>query len=221
MENNAIKISDYPLIPVNNTHWTGKIENNAFILGYMNENYGPKYIRKNYQIPLSYLRSDILRYLGITNVRPSYRNMTKIWSGIWNNSHKALSYIYEWKDYENGDPDYIFNKFGERVEDDNFKSFRYFILKKAPLPQEQTTKRYGEERFGQDPYPSTMKLVDKAYIDGRFDGWRIVSNAWDESKTFQGNELKVRAYTCMYYIDDLLEADENGYYKLRFVLNDE
>lgn len=223
MEKNAIKISDYPTIPINNTNWIGKIELDSYLLGYAVENYGPKYIRKNYKLPLSFMRTDILRYIGFDNVKPGYRNLIRLWSGLYHSDNKVLSYIYEWNDYENGNPDYIFNKFGEIVTEDGVLNDRMFMLRKAPWPAEQTTERYGSEKYGQDPYPNTMKLVDKAYLDGRFDGWRIISNSWDDSSTFVNHDINLRSYTTIYFIDEKdqfrVENPEKEEYLVNFVTN--
>lgn len=192
----------------------------AFLLGYAKENYGAKYIQKNYQIPLSVIRSDLLRFAGIENVKPSYTNQVQLWSGNWHDAQeKSMSYIYEWKSEESASLDYIFNKHGKTVRLDDKDVNRYFILNQAPLPSEQTTTLYGDERMGDDPNPNTVKIVDKLYIDGRFDGWRTVHTSFDQSRTIVNNNIALRSYTCFYYIDSILDVDEDGYYTVNFVNN--
>lgn len=220
-QKNAVKISDYPFIPVNGELFKNRIENDAFLLGYALDNYGAKYIRTNYQISLNSIRRDIAGIQGVENVKPDYRHKIRLWSGDWHSSDKSLSYVYEWQSTDNANPDYVYNKFGERVADNPKESDRFFILKSAPLPMEQLTSRFGDNLNASDPYPNSNKIVTKEYVDARHDGIRIVNNDTDDTGTFEDGTLHIRPYACFYHVDKLLPYDDaSDSYYLNFDDND-
>ncbi|MBO5827108.1 MAG: hypothetical protein J6R59_01320 [Paludibacteraceae bacterium] len=129
---------------------------------------------------------------------------------------KVNSYLYKWSDSEIGQDDYICNKFGDEL-DDNGKNYdkvptdRIFIIKNAPIPCEYNfatsfVKRdeegnpiqdkdgnYEYETYDCDPYPQFAKIVDKEYIDNRFNGIRVI----DVSDTVEEiiEEAAIQPYT--------------------------
>ena len=129
---------------------------------------------------------------------------------------KVNSYLYKWSDSEIGQDDYICNKFGDEL-DDNGKNYdkvptdRIFIIKNAPIPCEYNfatsfVKRdeegnpiqdkdgnYEYETYDCDPYPQFAKIVDKEYIDNRFNGIRVI----DVSDTVEEiiEEAVIQPYT--------------------------
>jgi hypothetical protein len=109
---------------------------------------------------------------------------------------KVNSYLYNWSLKEIGHDDYVLNKFGdEKYEShkDVLPTERVFIVKNAPIPCEYNYATLFVKRdekgnpikddenklihieVNEDPYPNLTKIVDKNYIDNRFNGVRIVN----------------------------------------------
>lgn len=109
---------------------------------------------------------------------------------------KVNSYLYNWSLKEIGHEDYILNKFGDEKHEghaDVLPTERIFIVKNAPIPCEYNYATLFIKRdkdgnpvkdesgnlirveVNEDPYPNLAKIVDKNYIDNRFNGIRIVN----------------------------------------------
>lgn len=109
---------------------------------------------------------------------------------------KVNSYLYNWSLKEIGHEDYILNKFGDEKHEghaDVLPTERIFIVKNAPIPCEYNYATLFVKRdkdgnpvkdkegnlirveVNEDPYPNLAKIVDKNYIDNRFNGVRIVN----------------------------------------------
>ena len=109
---------------------------------------------------------------------------------------KVNSYLYNWSLKEIGHEDYILNKFGDEKHEghaDVLPTERVFIVKNAPIPCEYNYATLFIKRdkdgnpmkddkgnlmrveVANDPYPYLTKIVDKNYIDNRFNGIRIVN----------------------------------------------
>lgn len=104
---------------------------------------------------------------------------------------KVNSYLYRWNLNEIGQEDYVLNKFGDETEldhQDKLPTDRIFIVKNAPIPCEYTIATkfkqqktdengnivYEDITYTSDPYPHLTKIVDKDYIDNRFNGIPII-----------------------------------------------
>lgn len=169
----GLKLSEFPEIEVGtNTAYPSKIDN-AFFYSYAHTNYGIKYIKRNYQVPLTSLRNDILGYVGIKNVKAEWRNTTSLWRGDYVNADKTKSYVYQWGDSDTASFDYIPDKFDDLEN-------KIFFIDKAPIPMEETVI---------DPHPSAFKVVSKQYVDERHNGIRYIECT---------NAIKLRPYSCVY-----------------------
>lgn len=199
-------MSDYPFFPTDQK--TKRFIYEGYLFSYANTNFGGTFLKRNYQMPVSALTEHIKSIIGLNNIKPW--GMINFWYGYWNDERKSYSYVYEWDpETEWNDPDYIPNKFGINPDD---CEDRLFILKTAPLPYEE--EEIGEEheqplRYnGYDPYDKTTKLVDKKYIDDRFNGLRRVQV--EKEKNTNSYIIKFRPYPCYYEIDDIIEPLEGG-----------
>lgn len=124
---------------------------------------------------------------------------------------KTNSYLYHWTNNEIGHDDYIVNKFGTDDEvPDTLPTERIFIVKNAPIPceykfatlfTEPVIDEYGNFEkddegnikfrtitYENDPHPDLMKIVDKDYIDNRFNGIRVV-DVTDTVMSIQGHDI--------------------------------
>lgn len=185
----GIKISQYPTALVDTTNRKNKLQHEHYLMSYADTNFGTTTIYKNYKVPVSSLRNDFKSFIGIENAKGDWKNNIKLWFGEWSDSNKNNSYIYNWEDKENGQDDYIANKFG--IVDDGID--RFFIVKNAPIPCEFTLSNA-------DPNVKSTKIVDKKYIDDRFNGIKVIN--------VQGNVLNIRPYSCLYqYNSEVNEID--------------
>lgn len=186
----GIKISQYPTALVNTTNRKNKLRYDHYLMSYADTNFGISTIHKNYKVPVDLLREDFKSYVGLENAKGNWQNQIKIWNGEWkDNENNYNSYVYQYTESEIGQDNYIENKYG--LADDGFD--RIFIVKNAPIPCEFTIDNI-------DPNTHTTKLVDKKYIDDRFNGIRVV-NVFD-------NTLQIRPYSCLYqYENEVNEID--------------
>ena len=202
----GVKISQYPHASTNKGTLNNRLEHEHYLMSYAATNYGISEIRKNYQIPMTTLRKDMLGYIGLQNIKPSWRNYIMFWEGDWNNEEdKTQSYVYKWEDNQFGNVDYIYNKHGLITTDDEIQHNRVFILRTAPWPLEAkhdvnclcgpNGSCIAGTSYGSDPNKNTTKLVTKNYIDDRFNGIRKVK--------ISGTELKIRPYSCRYIFDSI------------------
>jgi hypothetical protein len=143
---------------------------------------------------------------------------------------KVNSYLYNWSLKEIGHDDYVLNKFGdEKYEShkDVLPTERVFIVKNAPIPCEYNYATLFVKRdekgnpikdaennlihieVNEDPYPNLTKIVDKNYIDNRFNGIRIINvddtiGAVIEDKDYAYASSKAKCTT------PALEGNTNG-----------
>lgn len=186
----GIKISQYPTALVNTTNRKNKLRYDHYLMSYADTNFGISTIQKNYKVPVDLLREDFKSYVGLENAKGNWQNQIKIWNGEWkDNKNNYNSYVYQYTEQEIGQDNYIENKHG--LADDGFD--RIFIVKNAPIPCEFTIDNI-------DPNTDTTKLVDKKYIDDRFNGIRVVN--------VSDNTLQIRPYSCLYqYENEVNEID--------------
>lgn len=213
MAREDIKLSSCENIPVGEN---GKIKfDDTYIYTYSNTDYGATYKRTNYKLPLNSLRSDIEAYIGIENSKPPFTDSIIMWWGWWNDDKAKTSYIYEWDESQSLNSDYIEDKFG--LNDEYNGERNVFILRSAPLPGDELIDVYPDTEQGRlknlqergiDPNNLTLKLVNKEYIDKRFQGFRkiycndpIYSSYWDSEL----QRLNIRPYTCFYIFDEMIK----------------
>ena len=200
----GVRISQYPQAPVNISNHKKKLELHHSLISWAPAYYGLTTVNKNYQVPLSSLRQDLLGYIGINNSKPGWRNYLTFWQGDWYNTDRTKSYVYTWSVDWKGDDDYIFNKHGLDVEYDKTNNInRVFILNDAPLPLQETytpVNAINSSNHGEDPNPNNVKLVSKKYIDDRHNGVRKIEKAPATNSVgkLYGSELNIRPYTCFY-----------------------
>jgi hypothetical protein len=171
----GIKISQYQTAELSNS----KLVLEHYLLSYAPAYFGSSTINKNFKIPVSALREDIIGYIGVATAKASWSNTLKIWSGEWNSTNQADSYVYTWSEQDKIDykEDYIENKHGDETGVD-----KIFIINNAPLPQTP------EESL--DPNPLTKKIVTKSYIDNRFNGMPKIKCT--------NSTLEIHSYPCLY-----------------------
>lgn len=143
---------------------------------------------------------------------------------------KVNSYLYNWSLKEIGHDDYILNKFGDEKYEghaDVLPTERVFIVKNAPIPCEYNyatlfVKRDekgnpikdAENNFiyievNKDPYPNLTKIVDKNYIDNRFNGVRIINADNTVGAVIKDEDYKY-ADKATRYNDTLIVQNENN-----------
>lgn len=213
LKQTGVRISQYPLGPVNNSTHVKRLELAHSFITYAPAYFGTSTINKNFQIPLQTLRQDMMGTIGILNSKPAYRNYVKVWYGDWYNSDRVKSYIYQWSDTEKTNDDYVPNKHGiDITSDDNNNIDRVFFLTDAPIPLEATytpVNPPASQNYGKDPNVRTSKFVTKKYIDDRHNGVRKIQKGDISNPTpiQYGSELKIRPYTCFYQYDNLPAKD--------------
>ena len=213
LKQTGVRISQYPLGPVNNSTHAKRLELAHSFITYAPAYFGTSTINKNFQIPLQTLRQDMMGTIGILNSKPAYRNYVKVWYGDWYNSDRVKSYIYQWPDSEKTNDDYVPNKHGiDITSDDNNNIDRVFFLTDAPIPLEATytpVNPTASQNYGKDPNTKTSKFVTKKYIDDRHNGVRKIQKGDIANPTpiQNGSELKIRPYTCFYQYDNLPAKD--------------
>lgn len=173
----GIKISQYHNAQTDTDKKKGKLVLEHFLVSYAPSYFGTATINKNYKIPVQSLREDLSGYIGVSNAKANWRNTIKIWSGEWESDDITNSYVYQWSDNQVGDYDYIDNKFTDEEGVD-----KLYIIKNAPLPQTDSAKT--------DPKHESTKIVDKDYIDNRFNG--IPKIEWNSTT------LPIHSYSCVY-----------------------
>ena len=124
---------------------------------------------------------------------------------------KVNSYLYHWNSRDIGNDDYIVNKFGTETVANELPTDRVFFVRNAPIPceykyatlfTEPVVDEYGNfERdenneikfrtltYVNDPHPDLMKIVDKDYVDNRFNGIRVV-DVTDTVVSLQGYDVE-------------------------------
>lgn len=173
----GIKISQYHNAQTDTDKKKGKLVLEHFLVSYAPSYFGTATINKNYKIPVQTLREDLSGYIGVSNAKANWRNTIKIWSGEWESDDITNSYVYQWSDNQVGEYDYIDNKFTDEEGVD-----KLYIIKNAPLPQTDAAKA--------DPKYNSTKIVDKDYIDSRFNG--IPKIEWNSTT------LPINSYSCVY-----------------------
>ena len=222
----GVRISQYPQGPTNTTNKKKKLLLRHSFISWAPAYFGISTINKNYQIPISTLRQDLLGYIGVNNSKGEYRNYLNLWYGHWYDDDRTKSYIYEWDESLSTHDDYIPNKHGIDIEYDKDNLLdRAFILTDAPWPLEATLEDVnpnGTKNHGVDPNPHTSKLVTKKYIDDRHNGVRKVQvRKIDNGETVTyGSELKIRPYTCFYQYSNKPAKDEDGIYTINITDNE-
>lgn len=124
---------------------------------------------------------------------------------------KVNSYLYHWNSRDIGNDDYIVNKFGTETVAAELPTDRVFFVRNAPIPceynyatlfTEPVVDEYGNfERdenndikfrtltYVNDPHPDLMKIVDKDYVDNRFNGIRLI-DVTDTVVSLQGYDVE-------------------------------
>lgn len=124
---------------------------------------------------------------------------------------KVNSYLYHWNSRDIGNDDYIVNKFGTETVANELPTDRVFFVRNAPIPceynyatlfTEPVVDEYGNfERdenndikfrtltYVNDPHPDLMKIVDKDYVDNRFNGIRTI-DVTDTVASIQGYDVE-------------------------------
>lgn len=109
---------------------------------------------------------------------------------------KVNSYLYHWNSRDIGNDDYIVNKFGTETVASELPTDRVFFVRNAPIPceykyatlftepevdeygnferDENKNIKYRTLTYVNDPHPDLMKIVDKDYVDNRFNGIRLI-----------------------------------------------
>lgn len=182
LKQTGIKISQYQVAEANDSLRPNKLTLEHFLISYAPSYFGSTTINKNYQVPMTALRNDVMGYVGISNAKSHWRNAIKLWSGQWQSEDPTESYIATWteEDKFTFPHDYIDNK---HVVEQGID--KIFIIDNAPLPQTDAAKL--------DPNGYTKKLVTKDYIDDRFVGMpKIKTN---------NSTIEIFAYPCLYEIE--------------------
>ena len=221
MLESGYRISDLNNIPVtsSDSKFRGKIAlDNTFLLSYSHTVYGINYNKQNYKISLGTLRDDVKGYIGVESLVAPWSEQLKLWHGYWYDStSRNRSYTHVWKPEELAHEHYSPEKFSDLENS-------YFIIKKAPFPfesGEMSNRGRGEKEAvvtsgvntvissinlpieQADPYPESVKLVTKEYVDERLASKRIVE---------VGTDFWIRDYDCSYIIRqaDLLAEEAKG-----------
>lgn len=216
----GVRISQYPQGPINTTNKRKKLVLHHSFISWAPSYFGISTINKNYQIPISTLRDDLLGYIGVNNSKGEYRNYLNLWYGHWYDEDRTISYVYQWSKQFITHDDYIPNKHGIDIEyDKNNLLDRAFILTDAPWPLESTFQDVnpkGTKNHGIDPNPNTSKIVTKKYIDDRHNGFRKVQKRKiDNDEVIQfGSKLEIRPYTCFYQYSNKPAKDLDSVYTI-------
>ena len=182
LKQTGIKISQYQVAEANDSLRPNKLTLEHFLISYAPSYFGSTTINKNYRVPMTALRDDVMGYVGVSNAKPHWRDTIKLWSGQWQSENPTESYITIWteEDKFTFPYDYIDNK---HVVEQGID--KIFIIDNAPLPQTDAAKL--------DPNGYTKKLVTKDYIDDRFVGMpKIKTN---------NSTIEIFAYSCLYEIE--------------------
>ena len=182
LKQTGIKISQYQVAESNDSLRPNKLTLEHFLISYAPSYFGSTTINKNYRVPMTALRDDVMGYVGVSNAKPHWRDTIKLWSGQWQSENPTESYITIWSEEDKfAFPyDYIDNK---HVVEQGID--KIFIIDNAPLPQTDAAKL--------DPNGYTKKLVTKDYIDDRFVGMPKIKT--------DNTTIEIFAYSCLYEIE--------------------
>lgn len=127
----GVKISQYQTADSLNSLYPNRLTLDHYLISYAPAYFGSSTINKNFKVPVSTLRDDILSYIGVSNLKPHWRNTVKLWFGDWNSSDITNSYIATWSDENKNNHFYDFIDNKHTIENGIDK---IFIIKNLPLP---------------------------------------------------------------------------------------